>query len=59
MIYLNDVLNGGIEWFYQDKYVEVQKGLMVIWFLDWIYVYCGRVFFDYEKIIVIGWFLYD
>lgn len=59
MTYLNDVPNGGTEWFHQDKYVEAQKGLTVIWPADWTHVHRGRVCPDHEKIIATGWFSYD
>lgn len=59
MTYLNDVPNGGTEWFHQDKYVEAQKGLTVIWPADWTHVHRGRVSHDHEKIVATGWFSYD
>ena len=31
MTFLNDVPDGGTEWFHQDLYIPAQKGLTVIW----------------------------
>ena len=31
MTYMNDVSDGGTEWYHQDKYVPAQKGYTVIW----------------------------
>lgn len=58
MTYLNDVPNGGTEWFHQDKYVEAKKGFTVIWPADWTHTHRGRVSEDYDKYIVTGWFSY-
>lgn len=59
MTYLNDVPNGGTEWYHQDKYVDAVKGATVIWPADWTFTHRGRVTHEYEKMIVTGWFEYD
>lgn len=56
MTYLNDVPDGGTEWFYQDKYVPAQKGYTVIWPADWTHHHRGVVSNTSEKVIITGWF---
>lgn len=56
MTYLNDVPDGGTEWFHQDKYVPAQKGFTVIWPSDWTHHHKGRVSQESEKSIITGWF---
>lgn len=58
MTYLNDVPNGGTEWFHQDKYVEAKKGFTVIWPADWTHTHRGRVSEKHDKYIATGWFSY-
>jgi hypothetical protein len=58
MTYLNDVPDGGTEWYHQDKYVEAKKGYTVIWPADWTHFHRGRVSKDHEKKIITGWFAY-
>ena len=56
MTYLNDVPDGGTEWYYQQKYVPAQRGYTVIWPADWTFHHRGRVSTDSEKMIITGWF---
>ena len=58
MVYLNDVTNGGTEWFHQEHYEEAEKGKCCIWPADWTYTHKGRVTVDHEKIIATGWYSY-
>lgn len=58
MTYLNDVPDGGTEWYHQDKYVPAQKGYTVIWPADWTHHHRGRVSHTTEKAIITGWFSY-
>ena len=58
MTYLNDVPDGGTEWYHQDKYVEAKKGYTVIWPADWTHFHRGRVSKEHEKKIITGWFAY-
>ena len=58
MTYLNDVPDGGTEWYHQDLYVPAQKGYTVIWPSDWTHHHRGRVSHTKEKQIVTGWFSY-
>jgi len=55
MTFLNDVQDGGTEWFHQKKYVPAKKGYTVIWPSDWTHTHRGRVT-DKEKMIITGWF---
>ena len=59
MTYLTDAPGGGTEWFHQDKYVDAQKGMTVIWPSDWTHLHRGRVTKDHEKIIITGWFSFN
>ena len=56
MIYLNDVPDGGTEWFHQDLYVPAKKGRVVIWPADWTHHHRGRKSDTSEKLIATGWF---
>ena len=58
MTYLNDVPDGGTEWYHQDKYVDAKKGYTVIWPADWTHFHRGRVSKEHEKKIITGWFAY-
>ena len=58
MTYLNDVPDGGTEWYHQDLYVPAQKGYTVIWPADWTHHHRGRVSHTKEKQIITGWFSY-
>ena len=56
MTYLNDVPDGGTEWYHQDLYVPAQKGYTVIWPSDWTHMHRGRVSHTKEKMIITGWY---
>ena len=56
MTYLNDVPDGGTEWFHQSLYVPAQKGYTVIWPTDWTHTHRGRPSPTTEKQILTGWF---
>ena len=58
MTYLNDVPDGGTEWYHQDLYVPAKKGYTVIWPADWTHFHRGRVSNTSEKKIITGWFTY-
>ena len=58
MTYLNDVPDGGTEWYHQDLYVPAKKGYTVIWPSDWTHFHRGRVSHTSEKQIITGWFAY-
>ena len=56
MTYLNDVPDGGTEWFHQDLYVPAKKCRTVTWPSDWTHHHRGRKPDTSEKIIATGWF---
>ena len=56
MTYLNDVPDGGTEWFHQEKYVDAKKGRTVIWPADWTYHHKGRKSDTLDKLIATGWY---
>ena len=56
MTYLNDVPDGGTEWFHQDLYIPAEKGLTVVWPADWTYHHRGRKSDTSDKLIATGWY---
>lgn len=57
MTYLNDVHDGGgTEFLYQDLTVQAEKGLTLIWPVEWTHTHKGQVSPSEEKYIVTGWF---
>lgn len=56
MTYLNDVEDGGTEFYYQDLRVKAEKGLTIIWPADWTFTHKGQVSHTSEKYIITGWF---
>ena len=56
MTFLNDVPDGGTEWFHQDLYIPAQKGLTVIWPADWTFHHKGRKSETSDKTIATGWY---
>ena len=59
MTYLNDVENGGTEFYYQNLRVEAKKGLTLIWPADWTHSHRGVISETNEKMIITGWFNYE
>tara|TARA_R100001509_G_C4825583_1_gene201387 strand:+ start:319 stop:906 length:588 start_codon:yes stop_codon:yes gene_type:complete len=55
MTYLNDVKNGGTEFYYQKKKVPAQKGLTIIWPADWTFTHRGVISNKEDKYIATGW----
>ena len=56
MTYLNDVTEGGeTEWFYQKTKIKAEKGLTVIWPVEWTHLHRGCVSKTQEKYIITGW----
>ena len=57
MTYLNDVTeNGETEFFYQKVKVKPQKGLTLIWPVDWTHTHRGCPSMTQTKYIATGWF---
>ena len=57
MTYLNTVTDGGqTEWFHQKLKIQPEKGLTVIWPVDWTYTHRGIASPTQTKYIVTGWF---
>jgi len=56
MTYLNDVPDGGTEWYYQQHKVEAKKGLTLIWPTDYTHTHRGIISKTHEKYIITGWF---
>ena len=56
MTYLNDVEDGGTEFFYQGIKTKAEKGLTLIWPSGWTHTHKGVVSDTKEKFIVTGWY---
>jgi len=59
MTYLNDVKDGGTEFFYQQRTTNAERGKTVIWPSAWTHTHRGCVSEEQEKLIVTGWFSFD
>ena len=59
MTYLNDVENGGTEFYYQGIKCPAKKGLTLIWPADWTHTHRGIIDESNEKMIITGWFNYE
>jgi hypothetical protein len=57
MTYLNDVTDSGeTDWLHQKIKIKPEKGLTVIWPVDWTFTHRGITSLTQEKYIVTGWF---
>lgn len=57
MTYLNTLTDGGeTEWFHQNLKIKPEKGLTVIWPVDWTFTHRGVTSNTQEKYIATGWF---
>jgi len=59
MTYLNDVDDGGTEFYHQNIISPAKKGLTVIWPSDWTHTHRGVISHTKEKMIVTGWYSYS
>ena len=59
MTYLNDVNDQGeTEWFHQKLKIKPEKGLTILWPVDWTHTHRGVPSPTEDKYIVTGWFNY-
>jgi len=58
LTYLNDLENGGTEFYYQKLKTKAEKGLTIIFPTDWTHTHRGVVSDSHEKYIVAGWYSY-
>lgn len=56
MTYLNDVDDGGTEFYYQKLKTKAEKGLTLIWPSSWTHTHRGVVSKTKEKYITTGWY---
>jgi len=57
MTYLNDVEDGGgTEFLYQNIKTTAEKGLTLIWPVEWMFTHRGEVSPTEDKYIITGWF---
>ena len=59
MTYLNDVDDGGTEFFHQKLTCPAKKGLTILWPVDWTHTHKGQISKTKEKYIVTGWYSYN
>jgi hypothetical protein len=57
MTYLNDVENGGTEFYYQKLTSPAKKGLTLIWPTDFTHMHRGQISKE-EKYIITGWYTF-
>lgn len=58
MLYLNNVEDGGTEFYHQKLITKAEKGKMVIWPADWTHTHRGVKSTTKDKYIMTGWFSY-
>ena len=57
MTYLNNVTDGGeTEWMHQEIKIKPEKGLTIIWPVDWTFTHRGLASPTQDKYILTGWF---
>ena len=59
MTYLNNVDDGGTEFYYQNVKTKAEKGLTLIWPTDFTHTHRGIISNTKEKYIATGWYNYD
>ena len=59
MTYLNDVEDGGTEFYYQGIKTKAEKGLTLLWPTDFTHTHKGIISHTKEKYIVTGWYTYN
>ena len=59
MTYLNDVEDGGTDFYYQKLTTPAKKGLTLIWPSEWTHTHKGQISKTQEKYIVTGWYSYN
>ena len=56
MTYLNDVPDGGTEFYHQKITSPAKKGLTIMWPAEWTHIHRGQITQKNEKYIATGWF---
>jgi len=59
MTYLNNVDDGGTEFYYQKMITPAKKGLTLIWPTDFTHTHKGQISKTKEKFIVTGWYSFN
>jgi len=59
MTYLNDVNDGGTEFYYQNIRTPAVQGLTIIWPSDFTHTHKGQISNTKEKYILTGWYTFD
>jgi hypothetical protein len=54
--YLNDVEEGGTEFYHQNITTKAKKGSTIIFPVDWTFMHRGQISSNEEKYIIAGWF---
>jgi hypothetical protein len=55
MTYLNDVPDGGTDFYYQGLTTKAEKGLTLIWPPEWMFTHRSHISYTSEKYIITGW----
>ena len=59
MTYLNDVDDGGTEFYHQNLITSAKKGLTIIWPAEWTHTHKSQISYTKEKYIITGWFSFN
>jgi hypothetical protein len=59
MFYLNDVENGGTEFYHQNLCTEAKEGSLIIWPADWTHLHRGHTEQKNTKYILTGWYTFN
>ena len=59
MTYLNDIDDGGTEFYYQNLITPAKKGLTIIWPAEWTHTHKGQISHTKEKYIITGWYSFN
>jgi hypothetical protein len=59
MTYLNDVDDGGTDFYFQNITIKAEKGLTLIWPVDWTFSHRSQVSYTKEKYVATGWFQFN
>lgn len=59
MTYLNDVKEGGTEFYHQKLKINAEKGLTLCWPSDWTHTHRGVISEKQNKYILTGWLNYE
>ena len=59
MTYLNNLEDGGTEFYYQNLITSAKKGLTLIWPAEWTHTHKSQISHTKEKYIITGWYSFN